>query len=111
MSQYRKGANFERKVKKLLEAKGMFVVRSAGSKGPCDLVAFQKVFEVDSGHGITIRPTSPWLIQVKATEGARTYPGKLETLASHYGAVPVLARMRFGEINFIDLRLWKEISA
>lgn len=39
-SQYRRGADFERALKKYLESKGMFVVRSAGSKGPVDLVAF-----------------------------------------------------------------------
>lgn len=40
MTQYSRGADFERKVKKLWEAEGYFVVRSAGSKGPVDLVAF-----------------------------------------------------------------------
>lgn len=39
-SQYRRGADFERALKKHLESLGMFVVRSAGSKGPVDLVAF-----------------------------------------------------------------------
>lgn len=40
MTKYSQGANFERKVKKELEALGWFVVRSAGSKGKADLVAF-----------------------------------------------------------------------
>lgn len=39
-SQYRRGADFERSLKKYLESLGYFVVRSAGSKGPVDLVAF-----------------------------------------------------------------------
>ncbi len=38
----RKGLNFERKVKRILENQGYFVVRSAGSKGVADLVALSK---------------------------------------------------------------------
>jgi len=41
MSRYSKGARLERRVKKLLENLGFFVVRSAGSRGPFDLVAFK----------------------------------------------------------------------
>jgi Holliday junction resolvase len=39
MTQYERGANFERRVKRWLEGQGYFCVRSAGSKGPVDLVA------------------------------------------------------------------------
>jgi len=35
---YRKGANFERKVKKLFEKKGFTAVRSAGSHSKADLL-------------------------------------------------------------------------
>ena len=45
-SQYRRGADFERALKKHLESKGYFVVRSAGSKGPVDLVAIGTGAEV-----------------------------------------------------------------
>jgi len=38
MNAYRKGANFERKVKKLFEEAGFGVVRSAGSHGKGDLL-------------------------------------------------------------------------
>ncbi|HIQ48575.1 MAG TPA: Holliday junction resolvase [Aquifex aeolicus] len=38
MNPYRKGANFERKVKRLFEEKGFTVVRSAGSKSEADLL-------------------------------------------------------------------------
>ena len=38
MNRYRKGANFERKVKKLFEEKGFTVVRSAGSHSKADLL-------------------------------------------------------------------------
>ncbi|RKY29185.1 MAG: hypothetical protein DRP74_09135 [Candidatus Omnitrophota bacterium] len=41
MSRYSKGAEFERKVKRLLESKGFFVIRAAASK-PIDLVCIRK---------------------------------------------------------------------
>jgi Holliday junction resolvase len=46
LTNYERGAKFERKVKKMLESLGLFVVRSAGSHGPVDLVALStsKVF-------------------------------------------------------------------
>jgi Holliday junction resolvase len=40
-SNYRAGADLERAARKVLEENGYFVVRSAGSKGPVDLVAFK----------------------------------------------------------------------
>ena len=39
---YRRGADFERKVRSMLESKGYLVIRSAGSKTPVDLVALKK---------------------------------------------------------------------
>ena len=42
MTNYAKGANKERMVKKVLEAAGMTCVRSSGSHGPVDLVAWNK---------------------------------------------------------------------
>ena len=42
MSNYSRGANFERRVQKLLEDDDWLVIRSAGSHGPVDLVAFRK---------------------------------------------------------------------
>ena len=38
---YRKGVRLEYELKELLEADGFFVVRSAGSHGPADLVALK----------------------------------------------------------------------
>ncbi|GAF94020.1 unnamed protein product, partial [marine sediment metagenome] len=40
---YRSGRNFEYRVKKYLEEKGYYVMRSAGSKSPFDLVAVSDV--------------------------------------------------------------------
>ncbi|MEM1820965.1 MAG: hypothetical protein QXU64_05185 [Thermofilaceae archaeon] len=42
MSSYKKGAKLEYKVRDLLARRGYFVVRSAGSRGPFDLVALKK---------------------------------------------------------------------
>ena len=39
MTNYSRGAALERKIKKALEADGYLVMRSAGSKGPLDLIA------------------------------------------------------------------------
>jgi len=41
MSHYRTGSDFERYVRYVLEDEGFFVVRSAGSRGPVDLVAIR----------------------------------------------------------------------
>lgn len=41
MSQYSKGANFERRVKKHFEDDGWYVIRAAGSKGLFDLICFK----------------------------------------------------------------------
>ena len=38
MNSYRKGANFERKIKKIFEEHGFTVIRSAGSHSNADLV-------------------------------------------------------------------------
>ena len=52
MSQYSKGANFERLAQKFLEDEGAFVIRSAGSHSPVDLIALWN-------------EDCPWLIQCK----------------------------------------------
>ena len=52
MTNYARGANFERDVKRDLEGKGYLVIRSAGSHGAVDLVAFGPKYPV-------------WFIQAK----------------------------------------------
>jgi Holliday junction resolvase len=42
MSNYRRGYTFELRVKRSLEKRGYFVVRSSGSHGPVDLLAVSK---------------------------------------------------------------------
>ncbi len=41
MTAYRRGADFERKVAAHLRGEGYLVIRSAGSRGECDLVALR----------------------------------------------------------------------
>lgn len=41
MTQYERGRSFEYRVKKHYERKGYFVMRSAGSHGPADLIALK----------------------------------------------------------------------
>ncbi len=73
---YAKGYRCEREAKAFLEKQGFFVVRSAGSHSPADLVA--------------IRYREVWLVQVKA----KTLPSKAErekllNIATMYGATAV----------------------
>jgi len=74
---YRKGADFERKIKNKLESAGYFVIRSAGSKGPADLVAW------DSNS----RDESPYFFQCKTGEEGIT-KAEVEKLAplSQFGS-------------------------
>lgn len=58
MTQYRRGADFERQLKRYLEGLGYFVIRSAGSKGPVDLVAFDTLYPAERGD-------KPFFIQCK----------------------------------------------
>jgi len=104
LTSYSKGASFERKIKKILEAKGMFVVRSAGSKGPVDPVAFNKKYDGYLPH-LHEQLVSPWLIQVKMLGKVRGEElGILTRLAMEYGALPVLARQLSHGIQFINLK-------
>jgi Holliday junction resolvase len=77
-ARYRKGADLERKIRATLEEDGYYVVRSAGSKGVLDLVAFRA--------GETL------FIQVKASKGKMTRAERMELvdLAADHGATPVL---------------------
>lgn len=78
MNNYRKGRKLEYLARDALEARGYTVVRSAGSKGPIDLVA------TGTKHVL--------LIQVKADR--RTRPKDIAKL----NAVPVPARGVYKEI-------------
>ena len=89
---YQRGAAFERQVKKELEAMGLLVVRSAGSKGPVDLIA------VNEAGGVL-------LIQCKVSSKAnerklKATKRELKKLADKYNASAWLALKYPGESGF-----------
>jgi Holliday junction resolvase len=90
---YRRGYNFEDRCRRALEGQGYVVVRSAGSKGPADLVAMR--------GGVTL------LVQCKLD---RRLMGRGERLAlleaaARAGAIPVLAERekKRGPIRWVRL--------
>jgi Holliday junction resolvase len=68
---YRRGADAERRLRRVLQAAGWLVLRSAGSHSPCDLAAWDE-------HGAL------WLIQVKQGpgRGSRTAQAALQAWAA-----------------------------
>jgi len=113
LTNYEKGARFERKIKKILEAKGFFVTRSAGSKGPVDLLAVIRDVMPTSEDPRTVRFV-PWVLFIQVKTGIINCHevAALTDLARKYGATPVFARRRIraGYIQFIDLRTMREMS-
>lgn len=78
MTQYRRGADFERTVKRLLETNGYDCIRSAGSRSPVDVVAF--------------KPGQVVMVQAKLDgRCAPAERAELVRVAGLVGAVPVLA--------------------
>ena len=79
MTNYSRGADFERAVKKDLEKRGWVVVRAAGSHGVMDLVAL-------------FTPMRPMFVQCK-TNGKISFTDRKELAAvcSLAGATPVVA--------------------
>ena len=96
MSAARRGTDFERRVRRRLESEGWFVVRSAGSRGPVDLVAVRR-----NGHGgcevrlIQCKAGQPhftlndWslLVQAALDAGATAWLAYRDSAASHYAIV------------------------
>lgn len=76
MTNYRRGADHERRAKSKLEAAGFFVVRSAGSHSPVDLVAFKE-------H------TRPLFIQCGLGGKSKGELAELAVLAGRYDAMAV----------------------
>lgn len=83
MTGYAKGAKFEREVKKALESKGYVVIRSAGSRGPADLIGMQKIAGRTTALAVACR--SDGRISNREWE-------KLEELGEKSGATPLLAK-------------------
>ena len=77
MTHYAKGCSFEYKARNKLQAAGYLVVRSAGSKGPADLVA--------------LRQGEVLLVQAKKNGRlSKREEAELVVIANKYGACPVL---------------------
>ena len=89
------GNAFEKAAKRYLESHGLFVVRSAGSHGPADLVA------LIPGGG------APMLIQCKVSGDLRVREwNDLVKVARRFNTMPVLAsrsKDHGGEIEFFRL--------
>jgi len=99
MGKYSKGANFERDVIKHLEKKGLHCIRSAGSKGIVDIVAFNIVNDRPIGHSVfpnTNKSTLVYLIQCKYGNATMNKQDKKELieLANKYSFIPVYAHKR-----------------
>ncbi len=79
MTKYKKGADFERRVKKLLENDGYLCVRSAGSKGAADLIAINPFNK------------TVLLIQCKLKGSiSKKERGVLISVAKDFGCVPII---------------------
>lgn len=86
MSRYSKGAKFENDVIKHLEKKGMYCIRSAGSKGIVDVIAIIRYRDKTIVH----------MIQCKYGNATMNKQDKKELteLANKYNFIPVYAHKR-----------------
>lgn len=71
LTNYRRGARLEYRVKQRLEAAGFYVVRSAGSHGVADLVG--------------IKDGQVYLVQVKGKRASQNERKGLEEVVAKYG--------------------------
>lgn len=78
---YQRGADFERKVRDhlMFDLDATYVVRSAGSRGIADLVAFFQGIDSEYDNGPAVFP-QVWLVQVK--RDGKITPEDLELLRS-----------------------------
>jgi Holliday junction resolvase len=105
MSDFRYGAEMERKVAEFLRVRGWSVTTSPGSRGPFDMTA--------------VKRRRTWLVQVKATHRPVTFVEKLGTAeraallhaANMRGATPVLALVAKGWIFFLSVRNWRHLHS
>jgi len=89
---YRKGADFERRVRKIIESEGGFVVRSAGSKGVFDLIAIYpdgKIFGIQCKRSGSL---------------SRKEIERMLDISSKYPIIPIFATIKNRRITFIDVR-------
>lgn len=89
---YRKGADFERRVRKIIENEGGFVVRSAGSKGVFDLIA---IYPDGTIFGIQCK---------RSGSLSRKEIERILEISSKYPIIPIFATVKKRRIVFIDIR-------
>ena len=94
---YKRGYAFENSLKKKLEAKGFYVIRSAGSKGVFDLIAIRngKVYGIQCKIGDYIHERE--LIQITDT-------------AKRFGIYPVVAFKDGRKIKLFIVKENKSVS-
>lgn len=94
---YSRGADFERRVMKLLEDRGYFCVRSAGSHGAVDIVAMR---------GPVMGGPPGWRLLIQCKRHGVISPAdraQFVELAQSLYCAPVLARMPKGKKRGIEL--------
>lgn len=92
---YKKGQNFESYIKRKLEKHGYFVVRSAGSKGVFDLIAFPPDDYISKPLGIQCKTHD------KFTEHEKQ---RMIETAEKYGLLPVLATKFNNKVVLVNLQ-------
>jgi len=86
-TKYHKGRNFEYRVKKYLEKKGYFVVRSAGSHGIFDLIAIEKV-----GDNVGMYENFVYGIQCRVDSNVKKEEvEEMNRIYEKFGIIPILA--------------------
>lgn len=108
MSNYRRGADFERRVRDRLYKDGAaLVVRAAQSRGKVDLLALWPVNWRDP-EGYLRTSTPPKLVQCKTRTARMSSLEKIDLvfLADQVGGVPILAEpgLNGKGVKFTDLR-------
>ena len=97
MTNYSRGANFERQVKAHLEGRGYFVIRAAGSHGIVDLLAMP-----------TKRARFPFVMFIQCKTNGKASPADRKLLndaANSVGAWPYMAcRPKKGIIRYGSYR-------
>ena len=102
---YKRGRNFEYRVKKHFEQKGYYVVRKYASKGAEDLVAIKEMSIPTNSGGI--EASEVFLIQCKNLKVERKLKRKdavaLINLAKHCGATPLLATNPNHKLTIVEV--------
>ena len=102
---YKRGRNFEYRVKKHFEQRGYYVVRKYASKGFEDLIAIKEMsIPTDSGG---IETSEVFLIQCKNLKVERPLKQKdkkgLKKLAKQCGAIPLLATNPNHKLTIVEV--------